>query len=314
MKKLFILAAVVFLLSNSSLSVAQLTKLKVAISPIGSYLPVFVGQEKGYFKEMGLEVETVAISGGPKKLRAMAGGSVQIAGSSVPPIIRGASRGFDFTIVSPMANAPAKAPGISAVIVRKDAGINTPKDLEGKKIAIASRGQVDDLTTNIVVEKAGGDPKKIIWLEMRRSVMQPSLIKGVVHGAYMVDPFMSNALRQAEVKLLVSPVTEIIPGAVLTAFASSKKWLAKNSESAARYAITIKKGIAWMNENETEARGVITPKYTRMKKEVALKVAWYLYKEHVNVDSLQKIADMMHRYGYLEKKVNADDIVYYTAR
>lgn len=314
MKRLFILAAMVFLASNASLGWAQLTKLKVAISPIGSYLPLFVGQEKGYFKEMGLEVSTISISGGPKKLEAMAGGSVHIAGSSVPPIIRGASRGFDFTIVSPMANSPTKYPGISAVIVRKDSGIKSAKDLPGKKIAIAARGQVDDLTTNILVERAGGDPKKIIWLEMRRSVMLPSLAKGVVHGAYMVDPFMTRALREIDVRLLVSPVTEIMPGSILTAFASSKRWLKKNSESAARFSIAIKKGIAWMSENETEARGTIVPKYTRMKKEVALKVAWYLYKEHVSVAGLQKIADMMHKYGYLEKKVNADDIIYYTAR
>jgi NitT/TauT family transport system substrate-binding protein len=314
MKRLLISITLTFLLSSASLGWAQLIKLKVAISPIGAYLPVFVGQDKGFFKEMGLEVETLSISGGAKKLEAMAGGSVDIAGSSVPPIIRGASRGFDFMIISPMANNPKKPPIIAGIFVRKDSGINSVKDLPGKKIAIAARGGVDDLATNILVEKAGGDPKKIVWIELRRSAMLPSLVKGVVNGAFLVDPFMSMALREPNVKHLVSPVMETIPGAVLTAFASSKRWLRKNSELAARYSLAIKKGINWINKNEAEARGTIVPKYTRLKKELALKMGWYLHIEHVQVDSLQKVADMMLKYGYLNKAVNAENIVYYTAR
>ncbi len=313
MKRFLPVLAIGLLLLGAAAGQAQVRKIKVAISPITSYLPVFAAQELGYFKEMGLEVETIRISGGPKKLEAMAGGSVDIAGSSIPPMIRGVERGLDFTIVSAMSNTRLKPPGVSAVVVRRDAGINSPKDLAGKKVAIAARGQVDDLTTNELVRKDGGDPKKIIWLEMRRSVMLPALLANKVEGAYLVEPFLGRARGESSLKLLMYTVVEVTPGGVLTGFAATKKWLKKNSEVAARYSLAIRKAVNWINTHEAEAR-MLLPKYTRLSPKLAKKVTLNFYAEHIDIDSVQRLADLMHNYGYLEKRVSATDMVYYTAR
>ena len=49
----------------SNLPAGAQDKVKVGVFPISSSLPYFVAIEKGYFKELNIEPETIRLMGGP---------------------------------------------------------------------------------------------------------------------------------------------------------------------------------------------------------------------------------------------------------
>src|SRR2546428_8033725 len=71
-------------------------KIVVGLSSVNlAFLPVYVTQEKGFFKDEGLDVIFVMFNAGTTNLQALAGGDVQIMGSAFVETIGGRAGGID---------------------------------------------------------------------------------------------------------------------------------------------------------------------------------------------------------------------------
>lgn len=312
MKKILVAITLFTLLTGASLALAQV-KVRAGVSLIVSYLPLFVAIENGYVKEEGLAIEMINIPGGPKKLEALAGGSLEFAGASTVPIIQGAAQGLDFVIIAPLSNVAEGPPDTSGLVVRKDSGIDSVKDLVGKKIAVAATKQIDDLSVSVSIKRKGGDLKSIVWVEMPYGQHLSALAHRLVDAAYMIDPFLATARGDPSLKFLANTVVEVTPGGPLTAFVTTGRWLEKNSENALKFSRALKKGIEYINANTAEARKVI-PKYTRITPEVAARTGLEAYKSSFNQTGLQVVADLMLEFGWLNKKIDVSRFVHASAR
>lgn len=112
-------------------------KVRVGVFPVASTLPLFVGIERGFFKEQKIEIEMTRLIGGPPNVAALIGN--QIDASAVLVTIEGM-------------NANLKKPGVAMYIsvnsqnakyqmeqfvVRKGLEVKSLADLKGKKIMSA---------------------------------------------------------------------------------------------------------------------------------------------------------------------------------
>src|SRR5213594_840563 len=80
----------------------QPTSVKIAVPvtpPNVVHLPPYVAQDLGIFKDEGLSVDIERFEGGVGAFRAMAGGSVHLAGTSSEPFITAVSQGADVKAV-----------------------------------------------------------------------------------------------------------------------------------------------------------------------------------------------------------------------
>src|ERR1044071_2075373 len=71
-------------------------RIVVGISTVNvAFLPIYLTQEKGFFKDEGLDVAVVMFNAGATNLQAMIGGDVQImaGGGAAPGPPRGGGRG-----------------------------------------------------------------------------------------------------------------------------------------------------------------------------------------------------------------------------
>ena len=73
---------------------------------------------------------------------------------------------------------------VNAVLVNKDSTLQSPKDLAGKKVAINSLNNIGDTTIRNAVEKDGGDPSKIQFVELPFPEMPAQLAAGNVDAAW----------------------------------------------------------------------------------------------------------------------------------
>ena len=71
----------------------KLVPVKLAIIPIVDMLPAFLGRDKGYFNEEGLDAELAVMRGGAEILFATAGGSVQAGIANLGAVVMSWEKG-----------------------------------------------------------------------------------------------------------------------------------------------------------------------------------------------------------------------------
>src|SRR5262247_950556 len=145
----------------------------------GTHAPYFVAQEKGYYKAHGVTVDALDAGKGATNVAVtVAGGAYHFGWVDLPTMIK-------FNAQNPA--APLIAVYVSfeqtplALITRKDAGIRTPADLDGKKIAGGPGVAVHD-TISILLKAAHAENVKINWVSVQPQLFGPMLKRGEVDG------------------------------------------------------------------------------------------------------------------------------------
>jgi len=117
---------------------AALEKIVVSYGSIsGTQSPVWVAKEKGLFEKHGLDVSLVYISGGPRSVMALLGGSTQFVIHSALPSLEAYLGGADTVLIGTSMNH------LDHYLVVHPS-ITTPRELRGKVIGISALGSLTD--------------------------------------------------------------------------------------------------------------------------------------------------------------------------
>jgi len=171
----------ILLLTFAGSGRAETTNVKIMLDWIiqGTHAPFFVAQSKGYFKAAGVTVDALDPGKGATNVAvSVAAGVYQLGWVDLPSMIR-------FNAQNPA--APLIAVYMSfdasplAVITRKDAGIRTPADLDGKRIAGGPGIAVHD-TISVLLKAAHAENVKINWVPVQAQLFGPMLKRREVDG------------------------------------------------------------------------------------------------------------------------------------
>jgi NitT/TauT family transport system substrate-binding protein len=147
----------------------------------GPNLGFLVAHEQGYYRDAGLDVAITAGKGSANTAQLVANKAVQIGFADGYAVSIGISKGMQIkTIGSIYRGNP------SAIMVKAASGITSPKDLEGKTVAmVAASGQFQQWPA--FVKNAGLDASKINIVNLAPPSLGPALIDGKVDaiGGYV---------------------------------------------------------------------------------------------------------------------------------
>jgi len=133
---------------------AEKPKIKLGMSlNSSSFLPVYVGLDRGLFKKEGLEVELITFSGGSDLIKGVVGGSIDIGYSGLASL----SLGIDADQKMKVFYAGNNSPEFSWNAVPK---IKSMADARGTRVGITRYGSTTDTITRYAVKAQGLDPMK----------------------------------------------------------------------------------------------------------------------------------------------------------
>ena len=141
--------------------------------PTGEYVPHYTALEKGWYREEGLDVKIVRGQGSADTVKRIAAGQGEVGISDISALI--AARANTDVAVKAIALWYRRPP--HGIFVRADSPIKTPKDLEGKKLAI-SPGNSHQILWPVFERLSGLKPNSVTWVTMDAASMPPSLIRG----------------------------------------------------------------------------------------------------------------------------------------
>lgn len=168
-------------ISIVSSSAARAEKIRTAVPQANlNYLSIYVADAKGFFKDEGLDNETVVISG-PLSIAALLSGDVDYSGAGGSGM-RAALKG------APIKGIMFQADKVTFYLV-VDPTIKSARDLKGKKIAIGSPGDTQDRIMTMFAERAGVAAREIIRISMGADTnTRVMAVKTGAANATTVDP------------------------------------------------------------------------------------------------------------------------------
>src|SRR5215467_6101550 len=204
-----VLAMVVFLAVGVLLApagVSRETTVKVGVLKLTSSAPIFLGVEKGFFKEFGVDPELVFFQAAAPIATALAAGQIDVGATGLTAALYNIVLGGEQLWI--VADKGREWPGypLVAIVVQKelwDAGLRSVKDLKGRRIGVTQLGSTFHYHIGNILEKDGLTlaDVKIVPLQAMPATMEA--LKGRQVDAILVpQPFPGAAEAQGFGKIL----------------------------------------------------------------------------------------------------------------
>jgi NitT/TauT family transport system substrate-binding protein len=282
--------------------------LKVGVIPIADVAPLYVGIEQGFFKAEKLKIEPKLAEGGAAIVPAVVAGDDDIGFSNATSLIIAASKKLPLQIVSQGVLAgTGDKDAWDGLMVPKGSPIKTPKDLEGKTIAVNNLNNVGSLAINTAMAKAGADYTKVKYLEIPFPEMNAALDKHRVDAIWQVEPGYTGALAAGATPLF-HPYEETAPNLTVAGYFASKPFIAKNKDVLARFQRAIRKSLEYSAQHPEAVRKAVGT-YTDIPPKVIAKIKLPVFKPDLNEPTIQRTIDLAAKYGYIETKPSLDDLI-----
>src|SRR6266576_5466201 len=127
------------LVPTSRLAAATLEKVNASYGAIsGSMAQTWVAKEARLYEKYGLDVNLVYISGGPRSIMSLIGGSVQFVNHSGMPALEAYQRGADTALIASPLNQLEHS-----LVVQKN--ITSAEQLRGKVLGMSVAGSLTDI-------------------------------------------------------------------------------------------------------------------------------------------------------------------------
>jgi taurine transport system substrate-binding protein len=174
-----------------------------------------------YEKATGSKIEWRKFDSGASVIAALASGGIDIGYAGSSPLAAGVTRGAPIEAFL-VAGLIGKA---EALVVRNGAGINEPKDLVGKKIAVPFVS-TSHYSLLFALKHWGIDPSKVNILNLQPPEIAAAFSRGDIDAAYVWDPVLSAAKANGKVLIDSSEVAKL-GGPTFVA------WITRNDYAAA---------------------------------------------------------------------------------
>ena len=200
--------------------------LRVGVLKLTSSAPIFVGVEKGYFKEFGVEPELVYFQAAAPIATALAAGQLDVGATGLTAALYNIVLGGEKLWI--VADKGREWPGypLVAIVVQKElwdsGGLRSIKDLKGKRIGVTQIGSTFHYHIGNILEKDGLTlaDVKIVPLQAMPATMEA--LKGKQVDAILVpQPFPGAAEAQGFGKIMAW-AGDLYPWQIATIFYSGK--------------------------------------------------------------------------------------------
>jgi NitT/TauT family transport system substrate-binding protein len=320
-------AALAGLLVLSASAVARADeplKAKVGVLRLQSSAPVFIAQDKRYFREAGLDVElkffdaaqpiAVATASGDVDfgITAFTAGLYNLAGKGTLKVIGGMSREkAGYPLIGYFASNKAYA-----------AGLKTPKDLAGKRVAVTQVGSSFHYSLGLLADKYGFKVSDVTIVPLQSLSNAGAALKGETVDAALLPVSTARKLMDDGGAKLLGWVGDETPWQLGAVFASPKTLANKALVTKLLTALeradreyhdvvlsTVKDGKAAVND-QTRPLLEIIARYTNLSVEqVAGNCAYVDPDGKLDVKNVDDQIKWLQGQGFVDKGFDADNII-----
>lgn len=284
--------------------------LTVSVIPVTYSAPLFLGQERGFFEEEGLELDVQFAQGGAAIVPAVQSGEVDIGFGNMTSLILSQSQGLPIKII---ANSESAVDSLekctNAVIVPENSPIRDAQGLEGQTVASNTLDNIVTVTVREGANKLGADGSSIEFVEVPFPEMLAALEGGDIDAAAITEPFLTLATHDGDARQIFCNFSQTQPGLLIDVYFASEQFLADNADVAARFGRAMRRSNEYAADNPDDVRAII-PEYTEIPPEVSEDITLPVWSgEPVDREDLELMGELMVEQGLIEEAPSIDSLV-----
>ena len=280
------------------------------------YAPQYVAIEKGYFKEVGIDIELILTVGADKVTAAVLSGDADIGfcGSEGTIYVYNAKEKDYLKTFAQLTQKDG-----SFLVSREKIDNFTLNDLKGKSVIGGRAGGMPEMTFEWALKQNGIDPKND--LEIDTSIAFAAMGGAFISGqGDFVTLFEPNALEieQQGYGYVVASIGELGGVVPYTSYSARGSYIEKNSELISNFTKAIQKGLDFVhNSSDKEVAEAILSQFpdtslNDLEKVVARyrKIDAWPKTTKFSEESFDHLQDIMIDNGVLNSKVSYDKLIY----
>ena len=219
--------------------------------PTGEYVPYFAGLQKGFYKEEGIDLTITRGFGSGDTVTKVAGGGAMFGEADISTVMLAIVR--QKVPVKCLMSEYNQAP--HSIFVLEGSGINSIKDLAGKRIA-TSPGNSHQLYFPLLAKLNDLDASKVTWVNADPASWAGMLLSGAIDATpvFATHEYWQNKQAKKMGKLIkVMPFADSGFKIYSYCILATEATIAANPDLIKRFLRATKKSFLWARENLEEA-------------------------------------------------------------
>ena len=274
------------------------TALVVAAVPASGASGLYIAQTDGFFRAAGLRVTIESAASAADVVPGLVSGSVNVALGQWTSALAAAQSGVRLSAIAPGNDG---GPGLEELVTGSRSKITSLKQLAGQTIAINALSGLTQILAEDALAAAGVHPDQVRFIAVPFPEMGAALAKGEVGAAFMIQPYLTA--DKAQVRELQDIYSITSQGFPLTGYFSARSWAEGHQAALAAFEKALARGqrIAATDRAAVDAAMV---RYTGVSAATASVMALGTFPSSVQAPQLERVADLMRRYGLLPATAN----------
>lgn len=223
---------------------AGATSASIGITTWIGNTPLYIAQEKGFFKDLGLDLKIKVFDTVAQGFPAFTSGQLDGLAPVTSEAVTLAAKGVDFKIVT------VEDTSVGADVILARNSIQSIKAFKGKKIAV-ELGGIGHFFLLQILDQAGLTGKDVTLINTPPDAAAAAFQSGKVEIAYSYSPFSDQAIAaQKDGRVIYS--SKQMPTAIADLYIFSSKFVQANPKTIAAFVEGNLKGVEFLKTNREE--------------------------------------------------------------
>lgn len=259
--------------------------------------PLYYGITSGKFARVGLDVTYTPNNSGAAAMAAVVSGDLEMGTSNTLSISSAHVRGIPIVVVAPQVLYTTRTHE-AMLQVAPDSPYRSGADLDGKTIAVPTLSGINALAADAWVERNGGDPSTLKFVEMPNAVQPEAVAAHRVDAVILEPPVLEASIADGTSKTIGDPMGAIATTYAIAAYIAKADWATANADAVRRFCHVMGESAAYVNTHYAETAPLVA-ELTKIDLSIVEKMARTTSGTKLDAAQFQPLIDAAAKYGFI---------------
>ena len=269
---------------------------------------LYLAAQHGYFTSAGLRVKIVPVTGSQAALPELVNNRVQVVfGNYIADILAQAAGVVRLRF---LAAGNVSGPHEQEVVVLPGSPISSPAGLRGKTIGVNSLKDDGFVMIESILSQYGVPGSAVHFVDIPFPQEAAALAAHRIDAAFITDPFLTAARQNHGVRTLFDCDQGAVANFPISGYAAASAWATKNPRTVSAFVSALEKGQALADSDRAAVNAVLVAQVgISAKTAAAASIGTYPVSNQVQSAPLQRLANLLLRFGLLKHRFNVAAMV-----
>lgn len=304
-----VLACSLILTMGGAAHAQTAARTQIVVAPIAStdMTAVYWAKDQGLFEKAGLDVTIQQTPTGAASMQAVIGGAAQVGYGNTLALSTAHGKGIAVALICPGAQYRTNLPH-AVLLAAADSPAKTPKDVEGKTVAVAGLHDLLGISVVTWMNANGVDPTKVNFVEMPPATMQAALQAKRVDFAASYEPFLSASVKSGVARVFAKPYDAIGNNFLTGAWFVMEPWAAQHKEATLAFARVLDQAAQYVNGHYDDLIPLIS-QVSKLPPETLQNMVHLYTPPKLDASAIQLVVNAAYKAKEIPAQFNAADML-----